>query len=446
MWARRTRATLLIRNGQPGDIDQALNLVDQNLAVAPGGSADRRLKATILATRPASRSQAIQILETLADRGELDRPGRFLLGQLYLSQGREDGYRREMQSVVKGDAVEPAHLAQYIAFLIRRNELGKVDGLLAELKRIDPSGLDWLNLQAALLETRKQGPKLLALLEAHGREFPDHLGRVADLLSRSGFAREAEQAYKANVARDPGRPQAVLKLVEFLGQQNRVQEAMSLLKKTWLSCPRDLVAMAALSVYDAPSIRREDREQVDAWVTEAASKLPANPSLIVKLSGLRIRQGRFEEAERLCRQVLESRPDHAEALNNLAWLLAMRDPKQAAQALSLIDRAIELDQSDPSLADTRAVILIRSGQHDRAIAQLQVAHRQDPRDPGVAFHMAWAYQAMGDSNSARARLQEAQRLGLGPRTLDPQELVVFEQLRKTLSVSPGTQNHATPDL
>ena len=252
-----------------------------------------------------------------------------MLGQLYLSQGREDDYRRLMQKVVSGDAVEPAHLAQYIAFLIRRKDLGKVDGLLADLKRIDSRGIDWLNLQAALLDTRKQRPNLLTLLETHGHEFPDRLGQVAELLRRYGFAQQAERYYKENVARNPGRPEAMLDLAEFLGQQNHVPEAMDLLKAAWPRCRPDGVALAALSFFDAPSIRSEDREQVEAWVVEAARRAPANLALRVKPSALRIRQGRFKEAEALCREVIESRPDDTEALNNLAWLLAMRDRKEA---------------------------------------------------------------------------------------------------------------------
>ena len=74
--------------------DDALNFVDQNLAAIPRSSEDRRLKATILATRPARRSEAIKILESLASGGELDRTGRFLLAELYLGEGREDAYRR----------------------------------------------------------------------------------------------------------------------------------------------------------------------------------------------------------------------------------------------------------------------------------------------------------------------------------------------------------------
>ena len=103
----------------------------------------------------------------------------------------------------------------------------------------------------------------------------------------------------------------------------------------------------------------------------------------------------------MCRQVLESRPDDCEALNNLAWVLAMRNQGDMPQALALINRAIELNDSDPSLVDTRAVILIRSGQNDRALEQLRSVQQQSPQDPGVAFHMAWAYRAIGDMHSAQ---------------------------------------------
>ena len=70
--------------------------------------------------------------------------------------------------------MEPRHLAHYIRFLISRKDLDKVDRLLAELERIDPRGLEWLELEAALLKARKHEPELLALLKAHGQEVPDH--------------------------------------------------------------------------------------------------------------------------------------------------------------------------------------------------------------------------------------------------------------------------------
>ena len=73
---------------------------------------------------------------------------------------------------------------------------------------------------------------MLALLETCGREVPDQIGLVADLLNRYGFAKEAEEAYKTFVARDPKQPERILALAQFLAGQDRVAEAIEILKES----------------------------------------------------------------------------------------------------------------------------------------------------------------------------------------------------------------------
>ena len=88
-WANRTRTALLLDTGRPADRDQALALVDQNLANNPDSIEDQLLKATILAVRPGRRGEAVAILEQLAGANRLDDGQRFLLAQLYLGQRNE---------------------------------------------------------------------------------------------------------------------------------------------------------------------------------------------------------------------------------------------------------------------------------------------------------------------------------------------------------------------
>ena len=93
-WARRTKALMLIRTGQPAEMEKALDEIDQNLRTRPGNPEDLRLKASIFATRPSQRAEAIEIFESLASTNGLDRSGRFTLAQLYLEQGKDEGYLR----------------------------------------------------------------------------------------------------------------------------------------------------------------------------------------------------------------------------------------------------------------------------------------------------------------------------------------------------------------
>ena len=157
--------------------------------------------------------------------------------------------------------------------------------------------------------------------------------------------------------------------------------------------PPEQVAAAALSLYDAPSADDTHRRQVEAWVAEAVRKRPEAVVLAAKLGAVWIRQGRFDEAEGLLRRLLVSDPDNTEALNTLAWLLALRDQGKPQEAIELIDRAIEIVGENPSLLDTRAVARIKLGQVDQAMEELLAIRKQAPHKSSFALHLAWAYQA-----------------------------------------------------
>ena len=172
-------------------------------------------------------------------------------------------------------------------------------------------------------------------------------------------------------------------------------------------------------------------------MAEAVRKRPDAILLASKLGVIWIRQGRFDEAEGLFRRLLAGNPDNVDALNNLAWLLALRDQGKAQEALELIDRAIEVQGAVPSLVDTRAVVLIRAGQLDRALSELGRARTSDPRNPSLALHLAWAYQAEGKTDEARTALQQAKDLGWKVAASDPLERSLFEHWGRELTWEPG---------
>jgi len=433
-WANRIRVAALVKNGRVANQDQALALVDQNLGIDPQSVEDRQLKATILALRPSRRDEAVRILEQLAGANQLAASERFLLAQLYLGQPDEQKYQGEMRKLLNLKVRDPRHLAHFISYWIGRNQLDQADRWLSELKKTEPLGLAALEAEARLLDLRKRKPELLALIEAHKQQVPDQIGPVADLFYRYGFFKEAEAAYKELIARNPRQPEGPLALAVFLARQDRVSEAIEILKKAWSTCPPERVAAVALVLYDAPSVSEEQRRQVEAWCVEASRRKPDAVGLSVKLGLIWIRQGRFDEADAIFRRILSSDPDHVEALNNLAWLLALRDPSKAQEALGLIDHAIVLQGPKVALIDTRAVALIRAGNLDQAVTDLRNAQRVDPRNPSVALHLAWAYQQIGGStDQARKALAEAEAFGWTPASSDPLERTFMDQLRKDLS-------------
>jgi tetratricopeptide (TPR) repeat protein len=213
---------------------------------------------------------------------------------------------------------------------------------------------------------------------------------------------------------DPKQPERVLALAQFLARLDRVPEAMDILKKAGATCGPEQVAIAALPLCDSLSATQADKQQVEAWLRAAVEKRPDSALIAFKLGAMWIREGRFDEVESSCRRVLASNPENVGALNALAWLLALRDQGKAGEAIGLIDPAVEVQGEVPSLLDTWAVARISSGQFDRAVVELLTTRKQAPGSPKFALHLAWAYQAKGQSDQAREELRAAEQLGLNP--------------------------------
>ena len=336
-WANRTRAMLLMRTGRRADLDAALALVRKNLTVDKESGPDLELEASLLATQPngKSRQQAIAILEDRQTKNGLDPNAAFLLARLYLGEMRnEESYQNQMLKLLVGNkSPNPQHLSHYITYLINHNQLDQAQQWLKQLKATAPDGLVALEMEAMLIKARNPSkaspPELRDLLAEGGRKHPELIGPLAALLNRYGFSVEAEAAYKEFVQREPKRPERKLALANFLtGQKGRASEALDLLASCWKTCPPEQVAVAALSLFDAPGATETQRKQVEAWLREASQKRPDLIVLSNKLAAIWIRQGRFDEAEQLYSRLLDSNPDDAEALNNLSWLLALRDPNR----------------------------------------------------------------------------------------------------------------------
>jgi tetratricopeptide (TPR) repeat protein len=105
------------------------------------------------------------------------------------------------------------------------------------------------------------------------------------------------------------------------------------------------------------------------------------------------------------RKVLESNPDEAQALNNLAYLLAEQG-NNIDEALKYAQRAVELAPERPAYCDTLGWILYRKGLYSLAIQYLEKA---DSNSKSVVskYHLAMAYAKGGDRKRGQTTLAAA---------------------------------------
>jgi cellulose synthase operon protein C len=433
-WANRERIKVWVRSGRPADVDRALVVVDENLKANPSSVDDIAMKARLLATSTGRKADVIKLLEPIDQAKRLVAAEQFLLAQTYLSERHVDKYRSEMEKILGAAVKNPQHLAHFIDFLIDRKELDQADKWLLELQSVAPRSLVLLERKARVLELRDRKSEVLELLLARGRQAPAEIGSVATLLERFGFVKEAEAAYNAFIDGSPKEPDRSLVMASFLARQSRTKDAVAIIEKARTTCRPEAIARIALALYNAPSADDSLRRQVEAWVSEAIRKSPSTTlAFRPRLATIYLMQGRYDDAETLLRKALVNDPKPIDALNALAWLLSLRQTGESREALALIDRAIEKGGPISTLVDTRAVVLIRSGEPGRAAEVLLAAQQADPRNVSLALHLAWAYQVAGKITAAREQFHRAQELGLKPADRDPLERVVIDGLEKVLA-------------
>jgi predicted Zn-dependent protease len=105
--------------------------------------------------------------------------------------------------------------------------------------------------------------------------------------------------------------------------------------------------------------------------------------------------------------VLKAQPEHALALNNVAWL-KMKQNKPGA--LEYAERAVKVAPNQAPLMDTLAMVLSAAGQHARAVEVQKQVVAKAPQLPGFRLNLAKIQFAAGDKAQARLELAELAKM------------------------------------
>jgi tetratricopeptide (TPR) repeat protein len=114
-------------------------------------------------------------------------------------------------------------------------------------------------------------------------------------------------------------------------------------------------------------------------ITRELEETPKDADLRAAFGGLLFEEKRYEEAARFLRNAIRMDPNHAEALNNLAWLYATApEPHfQPEEALRLAQRAAE-ENPQPHVLDTLAEAYYVNQEYDKALQTIERALAKKP--------------------------------------------------------------------
>ena len=177
----------------------------------------------------------------------------------------------------------------------------------------------------------------------------------------------------------PG-PGAAQTMASVLAKENKVEEAERVLQESLAVAPDSRTAIQLSLLFRSKSNGKSADNVLRSWL----EKHPKDVS-VRQLYGTGLMGSNRALAEQQFRQVLDVDPNNIVALNNLAWLLAERDPQQANQ---FAQRALKISPNFPSVQDTTGWVAWQLKQAPAAMALLERAHKSSPDDPEVGYHLS----------------------------------------------------------
>ncbi len=452
-WARRNLAMLLAVRGGDADRRQAMKLLTQDDGGAGETADEKRATAAVLTAlsrhldnpdRKAVIDRAIKVLEDLAAETRSPRDV-FLLAQLYRAAGRRNASIEALNRLINSD---PTNLDYLVMGLEEATDVGDM--------RAAESFANYLLVHhpteyravaaAARYECRAGHPeKGLVLAEgythtatatagdlsaksARTAELLDELARMPKVRGTEAGRAMVRSAVKRYEELAAARPEAVIAAAGLLAVDGRPADAFALIEKHDRAMPNRLKAAAGLAVLRAGGASERQFTQVKSWLDAAAAEDPNSLTLKLNQGEFHALRQEYDQAERAYRAVLDRDPRNVVALNNLAWVLAPR-PDRSAEAMRLVERAVQEVGLTGELLDTRARIRIAAKQFTLAEQDLLEALSQD-RTPLRLFHLAIAKEGQSPprKDEARDAFRKAKDRGLEPRSVHPADLPAYRAL------------------
>ena len=356
-----------------------------------------------------------------------------------------------------------------------QKDFGLARKMSDKAKELDPDNLEVRYNEVALLQdegrTSEAIASLKAILDSTTRRTYD-LGQRANrakMLEQLGFLLrsneqydQAVEAYRQIIALDPqfaGRAEAqiidtyrvgkdyakaqqesdaALKKfptdrtirevhAQLLADQGKADVAIAELKKS-LDGKNDRETYIAMAeVYEKSHNYSEMGNALDA--AEKLSQDKADKATILFMRGsMYEREKNYEQAEKMFREVLETDPANASALNYLGYMLADRNIR-LQEAQDLVNRAVRLEPNNYAFLDSLGWVYYRLNRLDDAERQLIRSLQLMSKDPTIHDHLGDVYFKEGKLKEAIDQWQSSlkQWNASSPADIEPDEVAKVQK-------------------
>ena len=286
---------------------------------------------------------------------------------------------------------------------------------------------------ASVLIVHKQPELALAYLRLSLKLDPE-LGEgwimVGDILNGNGDSVGASAAYSQA---KPGSPQygsAREKLAWLAQNAGDKVEALRIARETYAAAPTS--EDAAVTLADLLRIDENYAESATILDKVITAKGDSVDWRLLYMRAIDYQESdRWPDAERDLRQALKQKPDDPELLNFLGFSWIDRG-EQLPLALSMVQKAVELDPTSGAMIDSLGWGYYRLGDYPKAVEKLEAAVELEPADPDVNDHLGDAYWRVGRQIEARFQWNRVLILSPSPKV----KAAVDAKLKDGLATTP----------
>ena len=242
-----------------------------------------------------------------------------------------------------------------------------------------------------------------------------YMGQTSEKLNQHDAAAD----WYKKVPLGPRYLEAQLSLANLVARTQSADKAIDILDElTDLNTEQQIIVIQS----QASILARAKRDQEAFELLEkAVQNLPNTPELVYDYALAAERLKKFDLMESELRRTIAEKPDFAAAYNALGYSFADRNIK-LNEAITLIEKALELSPNDHYMLDSLGWAHFRKGNLDKAIQYLQEAYSINP-DPEIAAHL-------GEALWLKGRHEQAKKIWNDALSIDPDNEVLITTANK----------------
>jgi tetratricopeptide (TPR) repeat protein len=312
--------------------------------------------------------------------------------------------RATLERFVKEDPEDAGLRMLYAQLLVDEKEFSRAREVFEQMLESSPEEADVLfalGILSLQLEDLAAGREYFRSLRATGERRNDatyYLGQAEELDGKLDEAVGWYEKVKGEHALD-----AKVRIARIDGRRGKLDKARDRLQQLRDQWQDDAVLLFML---EAEMLSDLDLNR-DAMAVygQALEAFPDNVDLLYSRALHAAAMKELDVLERDLRMILQKDPKHADALNALGYTLADQTDRYD-EALSLIERALELKPEDPAVLDSMGWVQYRLGNLDESLRYLRKALGK-VQDGEIAAHLGEVLWARGEREEAWKVWEEA---------------------------------------